>query len=87
MGRVAGMNAAGGDETYKPVPRPLIFHGMGTALFALGDCGKQDKEYQTEEVRRDDQYEKYWKVNGQLVGALLLGNIANMGKIMAELGA
>ena len=40
MGRVAGVNAAGGDEAYKPVARPLIFHGMGTALFALGDCGK-----------------------------------------------
>lgn len=82
MGRVAGVNAAGGDEVYQPVARPLIFHGMGTALFALGDCGKKDLPYQVEEVRRDGQYEKYWLVEGRLVGALLLGSIAAMGKVM-----
>ena len=82
MGRVAGVNAAGGDEAYKPVARPLIFHGMGTALFALGDCGKKDLPYQVEEVRRDGQYEKYWLVEGRLVGALLLGSIAAMGKVI-----
>ena len=59
---------------------------MGTALFALGDCGKQGKDYQVEEVRRADQYEKYWRVNGQMVGALLLGDITGMGKIMAVMG-
>ena len=82
MGRVAGVNAAGGDESYQPVVRPLIFHGMGTALFALGDCGKKELPYQVEEVRRDGQYEKYWLVDGRLVGALLLGSIAAMGKVM-----
>ena len=35
-----------------------------------------------EEVRRDGQYEKYWLVEGRLVGALLLGSIAAMGKVM-----
>lgn len=87
MGRVAGVNAAGGDEAYVPVARPLIFHGMGTALFALGDCGKQGRDYQVEEIRREGQYEKYWRVDGRLVGALLLGDITGMGKIMAEMGA
>ncbi|MGN0779637.1 MAG: FAD-dependent oxidoreductase [Aristaeellaceae bacterium] len=82
MGRVAGTNAAGGDVTYQPVARPLIFHGMGTALFALGDCGKKDLPYQVEEVHSDGQYEKYWLVDGHLVGALLLGNISAMGKVM-----
>ena len=87
MGRVAGVNAAGGDEAYVPVARPLIFHGMGTALFALGDCGKQGRDYQVQEIRREGQYEKYWRVDGRLVGALLLGDITGMGKIMAEMGA
>ena len=82
MGRVAGVNAAGGDETYQPVARPLIFHGMNTALFALGDCGKKDLPYQVEEVRTASQYEKYWLVDGRMVGALLLGNITAMGKVM-----
>lgn len=87
MGRIAGINAAGGNEAYVALPRPLIFHGMGTALFALGDCGKQDRDYQVEVIRRDGQLKKYWRVNGQLVGALLLGDLADMGRIMGELGA
>ena len=51
-------------------------------LFALGDCGKKELPYQVEEVRREGQYEKYWLVEGRLVGALLLGSIAGMGKVM-----
>lgn len=87
MGRIAGINAAGGNEAYVALPRPLIFHGMGTALFAMGDCGKQDRDYQVEAIREDGQLKKYWRVDGKLVGALLLGDLAAMGSIMRELGA
>lgn len=87
MGRIAGINAAGGNEAYVALPRPLIFHGMGTALFAMGDCGKQDRDYQVEAIREDGQLKKYWRVDGKLVGALLLGDLADMGSIMRELGA
>lgn len=83
MGRVAGVNASGGDEAYVPVSRPLIFHGMGTALFALGDCGKKGLDYQVKEIRRDGRYEKYYLADGQLTGAILLGDISPMGKVMA----
>lgn len=87
MGRIAGINAAGGNEAYVALPRPLIFHGMGTALFAMGDCGRQDRDYQVEAIREDGQLKKYWRVAGKLVGALLLGDLAAMGSIMRELGA
>lgn len=86
MGRIAGINAAGGNEAYVSLPRPLIFHGMGTALFALGDCGKQAKAYQVEEIRQDGQLKKYWRTDGRLVGALLLGDMSDMGRIMNEMG-
>lgn len=82
MGRIAGVNAAGGDEAYAPVSRPLIFHGMGTALFALGDCGKKGLDYQVKEIRREGQYEKYYLVDGRLTGAILLGDITSMGRVM-----
>ena len=82
MGRIAGVNASGGDEAYAPVSRPLIFHGMGTALFALGDCGKKGLDYQVKEIRREGQYEKYYLVDGRLTGAILLGDITSMGRVM-----
>lgn len=83
MGRIAGVNASGGDEAYAPVSRPLIFHGMGTALFALGDCGKKGLDYQVRELRRDGRYEKYYLAAGRLTGAILLGDISPMGRVMA----
>lgn len=76
MGRVAGVNAAGGQEEYIPQTRPLIFHGMGTALFAQGDCGKLGLNYSVEEISRPGQYEKYWRFGGVLVGAVLVGDIS-----------
>ena len=39
-GKVAGANAAGEELTYTTVPAALTFHGMNTALYAIGDTGK-----------------------------------------------
>ena len=41
MGRIAGINAAGGDAAYQALPRQLIFHGFGTPLFAFGNAGRR----------------------------------------------
>lgn len=73
MGRVAGANAAGANVAYQTVPRPLIFHGFGTELFAMGDCGKQEGvHYDVGEMPGA----RYYSANGKLVGAVLTGDIS-----------
>lgn len=89
MGYTAGANACGdSDEIYVPEIGGLTFHGMGTALFAIGDPASQsDKTYKTIEIKDDKQHtlEKYFFYNGMLCGAILLGNTSNMGKVTANM--
>jgi NAD(P)H-nitrite reductase large subunit len=57
---------------------------MGTALFAIGDVGKDsNKSYKTVDFSDDTkhEYEKYWFVNGQLTGAILLGNVDKIASV------
>ena len=71
MGRVAGINAAGGEAEYKPVPRPLIFHGFDTELFAIGDAGRDpSREYEVGAMPGA----RYYSVGGKIVGVILTGN-------------
>ncbi|MGN0753640.1 MAG: NAD(P)/FAD-dependent oxidoreductase [Aristaeellaceae bacterium] len=71
MGRVAGVNAAGGNASYKVVPRPLIFHGFETELFAIGDVGRNpDKTYEVGSMPGA----RYYSVDGKVVGAILEGD-------------
>lgn len=75
MGRIAGINAAGGDAAYQALPRPLIFHGFGTALFAFGDAGRQANiAYEIGEMPGA----RYYSAGGKLVGAVLTGDIRRM---------
>ena len=84
QGKVAGSNAAGDTVSYQGISAGMSFHGMGTSLFAIGDVGKDpQKAYKTVEFRDDakNEYEKYWFVNGQLTGAILLGNVDKIATI------
>ncbi|MDY3919440.1 MAG: FAD-dependent oxidoreductase [Candidatus Limivivens sp.] len=88
QGRVAGANAAGEDLTYQPVSAALTFHGMGTALYAAGDNGKNpDRVYKTVEFcdQGKKQYTKYYFFNGRLCGAILLGDLSKMAKVSEEI--
>lgn len=71
MGHVAGISAAGGQAEYKPVPRPLTFHGFDTELFAIGDVGRDPGR--TYEVGRMPGA-RYYSVDDRVVGAILTGN-------------
>lgn len=71
MGRVAGVNAAGGNAAYKVVPRPLIFHGFETELFAIGDAGRNPDKTYVVEARPG---ERIYSVDGKVVGAILEGD-------------
>ena len=78
MGHVAGINAAGGDAVYQALPRPLIFHGFGTELFAFGDAGRQaNVTYDVGEMSGA----RYYSVGGKLVGAVLTGDIRRMNEV------
>ncbi len=80
MGRTAGTNAAGGKAEYKPVPRPLMFHGFGTELFSIGDPGRSPaKSY---EVGRMPGA-RYYSENGKLVGAILVGSTDRAAEVEA----
>ena len=78
MGRIAGINAAGGDAAYQALPRPLIFHGFGTELFAFGDAGRQANiAYEIGEMPGA----RYYSAGGKLVGAVLTGDIRRMEEV------
>ena len=62
MGRIAGANAAGEALPYRPETQGMTFHGINTALFAIGDVGtKPDAQYKILEIRDDKKstLEKY----------------------------
>ncbi len=80
MGRTAGVNAAGGEAAYKSVPRPLIFHGFETELYAIGDTGRDPKK--SYEVGRMPGA-RYYSADGELVGAILVGNTDRAGEVEA----
>ena len=66
----------------------LTFHGMNTALFAAGDCGRNpDLLYKTVEFRDmgKGQYRKYFFLNNRLSGVILLGDLSEMAKMTEAL--
>lgn len=83
-GKTAGANAAGEILEYTGVPAALTFHGMNTALFAIGDNGSHpDLVYRTVEFKdmARKQYEKYYFRNNRLCGAILIGDVSRMGEM------
>ncbi len=84
QGKAAGANAAGDDKEYVPVPAALTFHGMNTALYAVGDTGKNSNlVYKTVEFKDmgRKQYKKYYFLNNRLCGVILIGDVSEMGKL------
>ena len=83
-GKTAGANAAGETLEYTGGPAALTFHGMNTALFAIGDNGSHpDLVYRTVEFKdmARKQYEKYYFRNNRLCGAILIGDVSRMGEM------
>lgn len=76
QGRVAGANAAGDRTAFVSVPLGASFEGMNTAMYALGDVGKNGLEYRTVEYRNEmeNSFRRYWFADGKLTGGILFGN-------------
>ena len=89
QGRVAGANAVGDRVKYTATPLGASFEGMNTKLFAIGDVGKTENNYQIVEYRDeiDNSYRKYWFVNNRLVGGILFGNTARIPMLTDSLTA
>lgn len=84
QGKNAGANAAGEALEYTTVSAGLSFHGMNTALYAIGDNGKNPNLiYRTVEFKDmgRKQYEKYYFLNNRLCGAILLGDTSKMASV------
>ncbi len=89
QGKVAGANAAGESLEYTTVPAALTFHGMNTALFAIGDNGSNSElVYRTVEFKdmSRKQYEKYYFRNNRLCGVILIGDVSRMAELTEAVG-
>ena len=86
---MAGANAAGEALEYAGVPAALSFHGMNTALYAIGDNGSNpDLVYRTVEFKDTarKQYEKYYFRNNRLCGVILIGDVSRMAELTEAVG-
>lgn len=88
QGRIAGANATGDEVEYETISAALNFHGMNTALFALGDNGKNAKfVYKTLEFKdlAKKRYKKLYFKNNRLCGVILIGDVSEMGELTQAL--
>jgi len=96
QGRIAGTNAAAGNLEYSPQPLSLFMNALNVPLFCIGDMGKTDGiTYETRTARNisdgggnfinprpgGSAYEKYYFLNGRMVGAALLGDLSKMKQV------
>jgi len=80
QGRVAGINAIGGDEVFKSDKYPAVLNSFGTRIYSVGDiCGGDNIEnYITmmSIVPEKGIYKKLYFMNETLVGGILIGDIS-----------
>lgn len=84
QGTIAGANAAGEELTYEMNPAALHFNGMNTALFAIGDAGKNPNlVYKALEYKDLDkkQYQKLYFLNDVLCGVILIGDVSRLNEL------
>lgn len=84
MGTVAGANITGEDMRYEQVEAAILFHGMETQLYALGDVGKDlQKSYSTVEHEDVEKgvYTCYYFVDNVFSGAVLYGDTKDMKRV------
>ena len=82
QGKVAGINALGGNATYTPIVPFHIYHGMNMKLFSMGDVGTDPhKTYTFHTIIQSDHFEKYIFNNDILVGGILIDSMAKVATI------
>ncbi len=97
QGRIAGANAAGEGLPYPRISASLLFHGIGTCLYAQGDTGKNPAlQYETvvgagplspqtffvnQPRHSATAYEKYFFAGDRLTGGVLIGDLSKMTRL------
>lgn len=74
QGRSAGLNAAGGEARFNGLPQSHNLKVLDVDLFSIGQVAPEDGSYRLFEEQGDDRYAWFVFRNGQLVGAILLGD-------------
>ncbi|MGL5541201.1 MAG: NAD(P)/FAD-dependent oxidoreductase, partial [Erysipelotrichaceae bacterium] len=89
QGRIAGANAAGDEVHYLATNPAITTNCMSTSLYARGDVGKGNGKYRTLELMDTARktYEKYYFLNSQLVGVILLGDTSKIAMVDEALNA
>ena len=98
QGRVAGINAAGGNASIGPTDSSMIINSPEISMFSCGDVGKDPNKVYTTEIDDNMQpdifavnkkfvrsYEKRFYCGGQLVGAIIIGNLARMQELKEQI--
>lgn len=83
QGKVAGINASGGNAEYKKEVSPYFLNTMGIKAYSIGDVGKMGRDYDSLEFSSHDnfEYRRLYFVEGVCVGGILIGNVENFNKI------
>lgn len=91
--KIAGASSFGKRHRYKSSEKALLFNGMNTSLFAIGDLTGDD--YQISKTQNPKpthfmvnnplvatySYQKYFYKNKSLVGAVLIGDLRPMAQV------
>lgn len=81
MGKVAGANATGEEKIFKDFVPAVIFNSMNTQMFSCGTYDEQGENL-CYEYPQKGIYKKLFFKDNKIIGAMLLGSIANSGKIV-----
>ena len=75
QGVIAGLNALGSKIEFAGIPRSNILKVLDFELFSIGQVHPRDGSFQTFDSRDNGQYRCFIFRDGQLVGAILLGEM------------
>jgi nitrite reductase (NADH) large subunit len=85
QGRVAGINMAGGSETYKNIPPSNMLKVAGISLASAGEIDV-DGKMEADIISTESVYRKIVKDhNGKTVGCIMIGDTADFNKIFKQI--
>ncbi|SMC96336.1 nitrite reductase (NADH) large subunit [Desulfocicer vacuolatum DSM 3385] len=85
QGRVAGINMAGGQATFKNIPPSNVLKVAGIALASAGNIDVEGKMH-SDIVATDTTYEKIVKNDdGTIIGCIMLGDTTSFNKILKQI--
>ena len=89
QGIIAGINMAGGNESYAGTVSSTSLKVAGIQLTSMGDMLAEDKTVEQVKVKNPDKniYKKLFTKDGKIIGAIFLGDTKNayeIGQIMEK---